>query len=136
MERIPVFEVFVPILPVPKSHRRYGSRIVLTDRCRDYQKEVIAFLEKYKEDTLDGYLWADYTFYLKRPQSAKNMQYPARKPDHDNLCKALQDCLEKAEIIKNDSRIVVCQTRKVFCAGRDSGGIIQPGTKVQLGILE
>jgi len=135
MEKKPLFEVFVPILPVPKSHRRYGNKIVLTDTCRDYQNQVVEFLEKHKEETLDGYIWADYTFYMKRPVSAKNMLYPARKPDHDNLVKSLQDCLEKAAIIKNDSRIVVCQTRKVFVSGKDSSGIVQPGTKVQLGLL-
>ena len=103
MQPTPAFEVFIPVQPVPKSHRIYGRRTILTDKCRDYQREVIAFLEKYKEETLDGCLWADYTFYLKRPQTSKNLDYPARKPDHDNLCKALQDCLERAAIIKNDS---------------------------------
>jgi len=134
MDKVPSFEIFIPILPVPKAHRRYGKRIVLTDSCRDYQRQVTEFLEKHKIDTLDGYIWADYTFYLKRPSSSK-MDYPARKPDHDNLVKSLQDCLERAAIIKNDSRIVVCTTRKVFVCGKGSDGVISVGTKVQLGLL-
>lgn len=135
MQRTPHFEIFVPIAPVPKSHRVYGKRTVLSDRCREYERDVTNFLEKFAEDELDGYLWAEYIYYIKRPASSKNMQYPARKPDHDNLTKSLQDCLERAGIIKNDSRIVMCTVKKVFVSGQDSEGITQPGTKVRLGLL-
>jgi Holliday junction resolvase RusA-like endonuclease len=135
MKNNPVFETFIPITPVAKSYRQYGRRVLLTDNCRDYQQECIRFLEKLKTETLDGPLWAEYTFFIKRPEHRKNARFPDTKPDHDNLVKSMQDCLERAGIIENDSRIVQCTTRKVFCSGEGSNGVIQVGTKVRLGVL-
>ena len=135
MQKAAKFEMFVPIAPVPKSYRNFGRKTVLGDRCRQYQKEVCDFLEKHKDSTMDHAMWAEFTFYLKRPQSSSKMTYPERKPDHDNLVKSIQDCLEKAGIIKNDSRIVACMVRKVFDSGKDSSGVVQPGTLIRLGEL-
>lgn len=136
IDKLAEFEVFVPITPVPKSYRIYGKRTVLGDRCRKYQHEVTQILEKHApEKPFDDSLWVEYIFYISRPISSKNLTYPNKKPDHDNLVKSLQDCLEMAGVVKNDSRIVLCLTRKVFCAGEDSEGICQPGIQIRLGVM-
>jgi Holliday junction resolvase RusA-like endonuclease len=75
----------------------------------DWQKCVnLQLLEhKARQNTpmLDGALRIEIWLFLTRQRSS-SLIYPERKPDFDNLVKPLLDCLEKMEIIKNDSRIV------------------------------
>lgn len=130
----------MPIQPVPKSYRSFGRKFVLSDQTKKFQIETVRFLEKIKHqqelDTIDGYLYTEYTFFIDRPDSARNMVFPARKPDHDNLVKSFQDCLEMSGIIKNDSRIIDCRTQKLFAGGEGCGGIIQPGILVVVGTID
>jgi len=134
MRKITHFELFVPVLPVPKSYRSFAKKTVLSDKCLKYQIEVTRFLEKYKpKNSYDGYLWVEYKFVLDRPQNSKNLVFPSRKPDHDNLVKSLQDCLENSRIISNDSRIISAISEKVFLGGENAAGIDSVGTKITLG---
>jgi Holliday junction resolvase RusA-like endonuclease len=75
----------------------------------DWQKCVNLQLlgHKARQNTpmLDGALRIEIWLFLTRQRSS-SLMYPERKPDFDNLVKPLLDCLEKMEIIKNDSRIV------------------------------
>jgi Holliday junction resolvase RusA-like endonuclease len=64
---------------------------------------------------IDGPVGMTLTFYLTRPPSRRKRDlYPDRKPDLDNLTKAVLDGLEKAGVFTNDSRIVGCASRKVY----------------------
>lgn len=64
--------------------------------------------------------------YFPRPVSRTrktlpNPEYPhTAKPDGDNVAKAVQDAIEKAGIVVNDSRIFDLRVVKVVCAGGDS----------------
>jgi Holliday junction resolvase RusA-like endonuclease len=75
----------------------------------DWQKVVVVQLKQHKArrstPMLDGALRIEIWLFMTRSKNC-TLMYPERKPDWDNLCKPLMDCLEKAEIIKNDSRIV------------------------------
>ena len=127
------FEIFVPIETVPKSYVSVRRGIALTDKCRIYHMECTNFLKRHAPKIpMDGDLEISVIFFLKRLPSQKNMWYPNTKPDHDNLTKSLQDCLELAQIIQNDSRIVKATIRKVFVGGRGSRGTLQPGALVKL----
>ena len=60
------------------------------------------------------------TFRLTRPKSVKS-KYPHKKPDLDNLIKAVWDALEGVVYI-NDSRIVLIgTTAKVWADGEEPG---------------
>lgn len=136
IDDLAVFEIFIPVPPVPKSYRISRGRTSLGDKCRKYQHDVSVMLEKHApEKPFDAAMWVEYTFYMTRPLSGKDLKYPERKPDTDNLVKSLQDCLERANIVKNDSRIVMVLAKKVFCAGQGSDDICQPGAQIRLGFM-
>lgn len=74
---------------------------------KDWEQLIRSAAQEYVPDKLlDGPLSVEATFYLLKPKSKpKKCLYPATKPDHDNLEKALYDALEGI-IYTNDSRIV------------------------------
>jgi len=87
-------------LPWPPSAntywRRNGNRYFISPKGMAYRKEVIALCCKYKG------------FFPK--ESRLRLEVIAFPPDNrrrdlDNIMKALQDSLEKAEVYVNDSQI-------------------------------
>jgi len=63
---------------------------------------------------IDGPISVDATFYLPKPKSRRKSDVWAdRKPDWDNLGKAVTDALEGL-FWANDSRIVDCRVRKLY----------------------
>jgi Holliday junction resolvase RusA-like endonuclease len=81
-------------------------------KTKDWQELIaIQALQHRPQRLLDCPLSVSATFYLIKPKSRRKKDlYPDRKPDHDNLEKALYDALEGIIYI-NDSRIV----EKYFC---------------------
>lgn len=66
----------------------------------------------YKGEMLKGALRCDLTFYLvDTSKKGYKEEYHIKKPDRSNLCKLLEDCLEKV-FFKNDSAIVAGDVRK------------------------
>lgn len=129
-------EIFIPLETVPKSYEKTRKSIILSDKARRYHTEATEFLKRHApKEPLKGYIKAEYTFFMKRLESHKNLKYPNVKPDHDNMIKAVQDCLEMAGFVENDSRIVWCVSRKIFAGGEDAGGVVQVGCQVRLECL-
>lgn len=123
-----MFELFIPIAPVPKAYRSARGRLILSDDCREYQIQVSNLAVKHRPaKPMDGYLAAEVTFYMPRGDGNKNRTYPNAKPDLDNMVKSLLDSLQRAEVFINDSRIVQLIAAKCFVG---DNGIIQPGTRV------
>lgn len=75
--------------------------------CTDWKHSIAMQALEYRPGKLlDFPLRLTATFYLLRPKSKpKSEEYPATKPDFDNLVKAITDALEGV-IYTNDSRIV------------------------------
>ena len=100
--------------PVPKGRPRFG-RAKHSGKPVTYTPVETEIWESYvraqalnvrPEKLLDGPLALAATFYLMSPKSRpKGQAFPDRKPDLDNLVKAVKDALEGV-IYTNDSRIV------------------------------
>lgn len=89
-------------------------------KTADWEQLIRSVAQDHIPDKLlDGPLKVSAVFYLLKPESRpKKCRYPDRKPDHDNLEKALYDALEGI-IYTNDSRIVEKTFRK--CYGHSPG---------------
>jgi len=74
-------------------------------------------------EPMSGPLYANITFYRPVPASTSNIKkkqmlngliFPIGKPDRSNMLKFIEDCLENAGIISNDSIIIDGPTRKLY----------------------
>ncbi len=74
---------------------------------------------------IDGPLWLGIVFWLPRPTSrpAHRYPYPDRMPDTDNCKKPVQDALEKAGVIVNDSRICAEHIVKLYATAQRGPGM-------------
>jgi crossover junction endodeoxyribonuclease RusA len=75
-------------------------------------------------DPLDGPLFAEITFFMKRPAKPKFTDFPAVKPDADKLTRGVFDALKMANVIKDDARIVKYFVDKVFADTPDDQGAL------------
>lgn len=65
-------------------------------------------------EPLDGPLYAEITFFMRRPAKPKFKDYPAVKPDGDKMTRGVLDALKIGDAIADDARIVRCTFSKVF----------------------
>lgn len=73
-------------------------------------------------DPLDGPLFVNITFFMRRPAKPSFADYPAVKPDVDKLTRGVLDALKMADVIKDDARVVACMATKVFAPSPDEQG--------------
>jgi len=114
----------VPGVPVAKGRARFATvaghaRAYTPAATRSHEAWVrLHALEAIKGWTgypLDKPVAVRLVFYLPRPASRRKRDtLPDRKPDLDNLEKAVLDALVLAGVILNDSRIVDLHSRKVY----------------------
>ena len=84
-------------------------------KTKDWEQLIRSVAQDYRlEELLDCPLTVETVFYFLKPKSrSKKCIYPDRKPDHDNLEKAVFDALEGI-IFTNDSRICEKRFRKFY----------------------
>lgn len=116
----------VPGEPRGKARPRFSNGHAYTDsETRAYEKKIAAYYHK----ALGGFRWPDETFlrikvtaYYPIPKSATKtaaagMQsgriLPSRKPDIDNVLKAVLDALNGVAY-KDDSRVVCVEAEKLY----------------------
>ncbi|HFU4561292.1 TPA: RusA family crossover junction endodeoxyribonuclease [Streptococcus suis] len=131
----------IPIEPKPQSRpragRRFGKTTVYEDKKTENWRKSCTLLVKriYDGPYFDGPIKIDMTFYMPAPKSmseppkprskAKKLQeyddfineriYVDKKPDLDNLEKAVYDSISKAGVVWTDDNIIVEHTtRKVY----------------------
>ena len=134
-------KILIPIEPKPQSRPRATIRgrhaaVYEDPKMMKWRKQVTDYIkENYDGHYFDGAIRVEVTFYMKAPQNvskkpserakdkAKQLYskyiserlWHEKKPDLDNLEKALYDSISKAEIIwKDDNLIVEHTTRKVY----------------------
>jgi crossover junction endodeoxyribonuclease RusA len=73
-------------------------------------------------DPLDGPLFVNITFFMKRPAKPKFTDYPAVFPDVDKITRSVLDALKMAGVIVDDARVVACMATKVFAATPEEQG--------------
>lgn len=117
-------DIFIEIPGVPvawRSHAGFGRKSWNPLwREREYYQSKIR--DQYKGDPIKLSVGADYTFYIRIPQSTpmksrtrmllKEIR-PAKRPDRDNLAKFLSDCLQGIVIV-DDSIIVEGKIEKYY----------------------
>lgn len=64
-------------------------------------------------EPVDAPVVVEAVFYMPRPKRPR-WALPATKPDTDKLQRAVGDGLERAGVLKNDSRIVAWASRKAY----------------------
>lgn len=131
----------IPIEPKPQSRPKAGKRgkhatVYEDGKMRAWRKKCTLLVRRiYNGPCFDGPIKVDMTFYMPAPKSmseppkprskAKKLQqyddfineriYVDKKPDLDNLEKAIYDSISKAEVVWTDDNIIVEHTtRKVY----------------------
>jgi len=120
------FDLLVLGFPIPQGRPRVftpkGDKFpVATDppKSRKWKEEIRYAAQKKIEETghqiwKEMPLYINLTFYVPRPKSLpKRIQQPMRRPDLDNLEKAVMDALQ-GMVYDDDSRIVLKISEKVF----------------------
>lgn len=111
--------VFIPGTPVPYSHRVKPvvdsmGRLVkiskyVTPERREWEKKAIPIIRSMaRAFQLDHPVCIDAQFFFQKPKVRRKKlgDKPRRvKPDWDNLVKSVCDVLQKADVVKDDSRI-------------------------------
>lgn len=98
---------------------------------KQFQKQTKEELLKYKDalESNDAPMHIVFTFVFKRPKYMYNKKYSSsriihtKKPDLDNLVKAVNDALQSSGIIKDDSQIYAFTAMKYYAAIDESESI-------------
>lgn len=120
-----VLDVRVFGLPVPQGRPRArafqvggATRVQVYDpeASRDWKRTVAAQVLPHKPEApvAEAPLEVRLLFHLPRPQSLpKRVRHHIRKPDIDNLAKAVKDAL-RGIVYRDDSQVVDLHVRKVY----------------------
>lgn len=136
--------VFIKIVPLPKERARMSgvNGVFYTpQRTREYESTLknLFFSIMSKRETMTGPIVVDVVFFIPKPKSApKSAVWCDKKPDLDNLEKALLDAvsLPPARVIENDSRVVCKISRKVYCKPGEPPGILVKIMKMEDASIE
>lgn len=113
-------------IPVAQGRPRFarkGNNVHVYDpkECKDWKKYIAWSVVQQGKAWFDGALEVDLIFYLPRPKMFNKMTaYPVKKPDIDNLAKAVFDALNGV-CFKADSQIVKATIRKEFREENQAG---------------
>jgi crossover junction endodeoxyribonuclease RusA len=120
-------------VPAPQGSKKgfvVNGRVNMVEqshkKLKPWREEVsdMAAKEVDGRDPLDGPLFANITFFMKRPGKPKFEDFPAVYPDVDKLTRGVLDSLKMGGAIKDDSRIVACMATKVFAASPEEQGAL------------
>lgn len=111
----------VPVHPKPKNSRHaWRGRVVEDPAFRTWARGVTLYLRAHRPPRpLEGPLEARYTFVLPRPIAMRQpleRVWHHKRPDAENLSKALNDCLQEAGWFLDDGQIAVQVLGKMYAA--------------------
>ena len=126
-----MFDLTIEVFGEPASqgsHSVINGRIVQVNSAKHKKwRNAVAFaaLDLVGNDweLLDEPIQLSVNFYLPRPKTATR-EFPAVMPDLDKLIRSVGDSLT-GTIIRDDSRIVIIQARKVYADERGTGALIR-----------
>ena len=113
-------ELFIKTVPIPKGRPRfYGGHAVTPEKTRKYEKLI---RDSWEHGIVEGeYLVIAMAFTMPIPQSYSNKkkkelegQPHTKKPDLDNLVKAVLDALNDGVAYTDDSKIWRIVARKEY----------------------
>ena len=117
-----IYKIMGNPIPLQRPRTSFVRRIVYDPQRKDKEDTITQIkLQHKKKPTYDGPLYLDITFYMQPPAS---MSYKKKcflykmphfkKPDLSNLIKWVEDCMEQAGILANDSRIFSINAKKIY----------------------
>lgn len=132
-----MIELTIPIEPKPQTRPKFGRGGAYEyPKMKAWRRSATYLIKSlYKGEKMQGYLKTEVTFYLKAPQVVSKKPTPkaktktweryerflneqiycAKKPDLDNLEKAIYDSISDANCIWwDDNQVVEHTTRKVY----------------------
>ena len=90
------------------------------DKSKSWKQEIKhAFMKQYENiQIIEDAIELQVTFWMQRPKSLpKKVLHHVKKPDLDNLLKAIKDSLSGLAY-RDDSQIVSIRALKVYCTDR------------------
>jgi Holliday junction resolvase RusA-like endonuclease len=125
--------MFVEGKPVHQGRPRAGKtrdgRPVMYDPANsklwklDVKYQAISERNKKKFELLEGPVSMRLIFYMPRPKYIpKKVKHHVKKPDLDNLEKAIKDALTGV-LYKDDSQIFYKESQKVYCNPKQNPGV-------------
>ena len=113
----------IPLEPKPWAVTTYTQKWVY-DKRRDHKHDVILlFKAQYKGKTITSPVKLTFEFNMPIPKAASKAQKKAmiektlhhvKLPDVTNLQKLMEDTLQAAGILHNDSQVVECHSSKYY----------------------
>jgi len=127
-----LFETTIPIEPQARQEpifSRKTGKCYTPPRTRLAQDRIRFFLSRSRfptDKTITGPVGVEITFNLKRPKTRPIavFRYPDVRPDLDNYCKTVGDCLNGL-IIKDDGQICDYELKKRYADECDVGIVIR-----------
>lgn len=128
----PVFIAHIAGDPKPQGSKRYvgGGRVIEDNPGtrawrQSAQLQLTTYRSRQLKEPIDEAVLVQAVFCLPRPKSVRSM-LPTSKSSHDlnELCRALEDALEGAGVLKNDSRITTWHARKHYAEADNNGPAI------------
>lgn len=111
----------INIKPTAKARPRFGrNNVVFTaKKTRDFESDFMAEIEKHGYESLEGPLKCEILFYYSRPKkSLDHLVYRTKKPDIDNLIKAVLDSINQ-KLFVDDAQISMISAAKLYDHERD-----------------
>lgn len=108
----------------PKTYKQFMSSTKAL-----INEDVIRFIDENKQLLKAGALSIDYTFIFRRPKALQAKKFSAarilhiKRPDLDNLIKAVNDLLQNTGLIKDDSQICSFTGSKYYAGKGESPSI-------------
>ena len=141
---LPHLEVWIPGKPRPMAQKRAfmmtnkaGKKVarISDSNTAEGWKGMIAgkMMEHIPESPIDVPMSLELSFYLPRPKALMRKKDPdeayycIKRPDIDNLRKAVMDALSEMRMWVDDSYVVEGETRKFYTAKNG-----QPGLELKL----
>lgn len=133
---MPEVEMLIEVFGEPASqgsHSVFNGRIVQVNSAKHKawrNAVVFAALDLIGPDweKIDEPVELSIVFYLARPKSVRDREFPAVMPDLDKLCRAVLDSLTDAGIYADDSRVVRLTATKLYADHRGPGALIRVNT--------
>lgn len=104
MSMISFFVPGNPIAQPRQRHTKYGHNYIPADHPIHQWKDAIRAAFPRDEKMIDGPVRMRLSFFFRRPKSMKELKPHTRKPDLDNLQKAVKDALNGIAYI-DDSQV-------------------------------
>ncbi len=119
--------ITIPGQPVAQSRPRFSIRggrahVYDGDKSRDYKLHVLLTATRQGAELMTGPVSVEILFLMQRPKSLpKKVKHHVKKPDIDNLTKAILDGLNGV-LWKDDSQVCELVARKIYT--RDEPGVV------------